>query len=159
MNRYWITAAVALAVSAGAAQADFGGPMAPPPPTAYPGGPTTWYTASGKRYLKYYPLDGSGVSTMPVLTDTVNSTTWFFSDLIPAGGSRLLLNSNMYFHLVFGPRFNNVYGEVLYGVNVNEVELGYLPKVVTGTVTNSEATPNTVALVPSALFPIPVPPS
>ena len=38
MNRYWITAAVALAMSAGAAQADFGGPMAPPPPTAYPGG-------------------------------------------------------------------------------------------------------------------------
>jgi hypothetical protein len=32
MNRYWITAAVALAVSAGAAQADFGGPMMPPQP-------------------------------------------------------------------------------------------------------------------------------
>lgn len=39
MKRYWITAAVALAVSAGAAQADFGGPMMPPRPTAHPGGP------------------------------------------------------------------------------------------------------------------------
>ena len=39
MKRYWITAAVALAVSAGAAQADFGGPMMPPRPAAHPGGP------------------------------------------------------------------------------------------------------------------------
>jgi hypothetical protein len=38
MKRMWMAAAVVAAVSAGSARADFGGPMPPPMPTAYPGG-------------------------------------------------------------------------------------------------------------------------
>jgi hypothetical protein len=49
MKRNWIAAAVALAVSAGAARADFGGPVMPPAPTAHPGGPMYGQQDPGAR--------------------------------------------------------------------------------------------------------------
>ena len=49
MQRFWIAAALGLAVSAGAAQADFGGPLMPPAPPNYPGGPMAGESPNGPR--------------------------------------------------------------------------------------------------------------
>lgn len=121
---------------------------------------TTWYTGQNKRYLKFYPLvtDPNPLQPKPISSMPVDGS-WFVADLAQSGGSRLTLSSNMFFHVVFGPEFNAVYGSNLYGVNMSSIELGYLPKILTGTTSTGQATANSVQSIDPTIFPVPVPPT